>query len=138
MTNQELEEVIVEEFLKASGRIKGTRRTKRYKCEEVYLRIEREQYSNRYILYTSTCAGGAWHQFGKLIIDFTTILELYTIRGIIYAKTDTEKYTFEICEPDFPINAIEFMKKSAVNACTAFRLYHQRSWSNHRRRLKNG
>lgn len=113
---------------------------------DVYMRIDQNSRAygkfrlDRYQFqcYTARCPGGAWSSFGNgTIKDDHVILELKTIRNLVYRKTGTETYRYDFVDPGFPDNMLEFLAKAAINARKALDLGHTRMWQGQRRRFRN-
>ena len=89
------------------------------------------------IAYVAECPGGAWSAYATIFVsNDKIIIDIKTIKGIVYQKFENQKFVFEICEPSFPDNVLEFLRKGAYYADRAYKINCKKSW--HRHRLKHG
>lgn len=89
------------------------------------------------VAYVAECSGGAWSAYATIFVSNDKItIDIKTIKGIVYQKFENQKFVFEICEPSFPDNVLEFLRKGAYYANRAYKINREKSW--HRHQLVHG
>jgi len=106
----------------------------------VWLSIEERSLSgqceNDRAVWVSGCPGGSYHFFARISIRESGVsFNVRTVYGIIMRRfNNSEEFFFEYCDPGFPENFFEFVRRAATNALKCYKLEHARSCNNRRRR----
>ena len=88
------------------------------------------------VLSVSQCPGGAYSHFGRIVVDdFEAVLWVKTVWGIMARRSERTEHHFEYCDPAFPENLVDFVKRAARNANRCYELAFQRGWSRYERRV---
>lgn len=80
--------------------------------------------SNLYVkAMIARASAGAWSMYATMDVqDSETTVSIKRSKGIIDGKHDMLTFVFEHCNPEFPDNLLNFLRKGAIRAQRAFDL----------------
>jgi len=81
-------------------------------------------------MFIARASGGAWVYFGQLKVDVSSVtMGARTVESMVFGgKSPEEQFIFDICNPDYPNNVLDFAKKVAFNADRANKIRQRRTW----------
>lgn len=102
----------------------------------VWMLSEKKEHEKDYAIWVSACPGGSYHFFARLYVgDSGVSFSVRTVRSIIRRRfNESQGFFFEYCDPAFPDNLFEFVRRAAANALKCYELDNKRS---HARRRRN-
>ena len=134
----DMQRMILDELLCKPKLLKGSGV---FASNNVYMQVINTGYNHMkdgdfYIQEAGAC-GGAWWVIGTgHVHDDHVVLELNTVHGIMFYRSETEQMTFQLCVPGFPDNVNLVIEKAVLNARRARNLEIRRSGQKRRRRFR--